>query len=449
MYRDKIPDMKKCVAPLWLFSALTLLSGCSELPDAVEKRGPRVELSPAREVLMGERVSVRLAGLAPGEEVELVATTSLHGRPHRSSASFVVGPDGVVDLSEQAPIAGSYTGADALGILWSMERVESEADVPRSLEDVNEVLFELVRGDVVVAEQELRQVIRATDVEVSDVRDDGLVGAFASPTGGPPRPAVLLVGGSSGGIEWQALMARLLASRGYAALGLAYFDMDELPEHLDEVPLEYFERALAWLRARPDVDSDRIAVCGVSKGGELALLLGATYPEVRAVVAFVPSSVVFQSIHPTWHATSSWSLQGTGLPFVPYDSATARSGADLLEIYKASLRDEDRVNASAIPVENTNGPILLFSGGDDSIWPSAAMSEQVIARLERHGHPYPYVHQPHPLAGHSIARPVIVGSATMTRNGGTPSANAEATLEGWQRLLAFLNEHFGEAAGGE
>ena len=97
-------------------------------------------------------------------------------------------------------------------------------------------------------------------------------------------------------------------------------------------------------------------------------------------------------------------------------------------------------------LRHTNGPILLNSGGDDTIWPSEAMSAQVIARLERHGHPHPHVHQSNPLAGHSIARPIVVASATMTRNGGTPGANAEATLEGWRRLLSFLGEHLGEDA---
>ena len=122
--------------------------------------------------------------------------------------------------------------------------------------------------------------------------------------------------------------------------------------------------------------------------GSRPLLLGATFPEIRGVIAFVPASVVFQGIHPTWRPRSSWSLDGQGLPFVPYDATAARSGADLLEIYEASLRNEERFEQAVIPVERTNGPILLVSGGDDTIWPSTKMVEQVRERLARSEFPH-------------------------------------------------------------
>jgi dienelactone hydrolase len=62
-------------------------------------------------------------------------------------------------------------------------------------------------------------------------------------------------------------------------------------------PLEYFERAIEWLKSQPEVDTNCIAVVGNSKGGELALLLGVTYPEdVRAIIGYAPSAVVWQGI---------------------------------------------------------------------------------------------------------------------------------------------------------
>ncbi len=131
---------------------------------------------------------------------------------------------------------------------------------------------------------------------------------------------MIVFGGWAGGIREGG--AEALASEGFAALALAYLGMDPLPRDLVEIPLEYFAEAIAWLKAQPAVNADRIAVMGNSKGGELALLLGATYPEdVKAVVGYVPSAVVWQGMpSDQWsyspYPRSSWSLGGEPLPFV-------------------------------------------------------------------------------------------------------------------------------------
>ncbi len=127
------------------------------------------------------------------------------------------------------------------------------------------------------------------------VEEDGLVGTLFSPSTPGPHPAVITLGGAGGGLSEGG--AKTLASEGYAALALAYFGVDPLPPELVEIPLEYFERAIAWLQAQPEVDASRLAVVGDSKGAELGLLLGATYPkDIKAVVGYAPSAVVWQGI---------------------------------------------------------------------------------------------------------------------------------------------------------
>src|SRR5690242_18366872 len=120
------------------------------------------------------------------------------------------------------------------------------------------------------------------NVQTIQVRDDGLVGTFYLPATPPPWPAMIVVGGSSPGIF--GLPALMFASEGVAALALGYFGLPGLPRTFERIPLEYFGGGLRWLAARPDVLPHAIGVAGASRGGELALLLAATYPDIRAAV---------------------------------------------------------------------------------------------------------------------------------------------------------------------
>ena len=75
-------------------------------------------------------------------------------------------------------------------------------------------------------------------------------------------------------------------------LALAYFRAPGLPRSLVNIPLEYVDVAIddALDTMRPP--KDFVAVAGTSRGGELALLVGATFPKVRAVVGIMASGLV-------------------------------------------------------------------------------------------------------------------------------------------------------------
>jgi uncharacterized protein len=105
-----------------------------------------------------------------------------------------------------------------------------------------------------------------------------------------------------------------------------------------------------------------------------------------------------------------------------------------LEVY-----DDDE---AFIPVEEISGPILLISGGDDLLWPSALMAKGVMERLEARGFEYPVEHLSYPETGHLILSPYLPtwGSEAFEglATGGTPEANAEAAEDSWPRVLEFL-----------
>jgi len=291
------------------------------------------------------------------------------------------------------------------------------------------------------------------------VEREDLVGTLFYPTTPGPHPTVLVFGGFGGGIREGA--AEALALGGVAALALAYLGTGSLPRDLVEIPLEYFAEAISWLKAQPAVDADRIAVMGNSKGGELALLLGATYPEdVKAVVGYVPSAVVWQGTpSDQWSYSldpkSSWSLGGEPLPFVRLASPLLSEMPQMTEFFfgepmaighiffERALEDEAAVAAASIAVEKINGPVMVISGTDDQLWPSTRFSEMVIERLEAHDHPFTYEHLRYEGAGHMILMPNSEPETPQMQRfevGGSKEANEFANNDSWQKVLGFLEK---------
>ena len=97
------------------------------------------------------------------------------------------------------------------------------------------------------------------------IRSDGIVGTLFLPPGDGPHPAVVVLNGGGGGID--EYRGAILASYGYAALNLGYFGMEGLPRGLVNIPLEYFENAIRWMRAQPWLRDHFLAVwesCGAA-----------------------------------------------------------------------------------------------------------------------------------------------------------------------------------------
>jgi uncharacterized protein len=103
--------------------------------------------------------------------------------------------------------------------------------------------------------------------------------------------AVIVLGGSQGGVPEH--LAYQFSERGFAALALAYFGAADLPPQLANIPLEYVDLAVAWLQRQPHTDTRALAVVGVSRGAELALLVASHNPAIKRVVAYAPSHVAW------------------------------------------------------------------------------------------------------------------------------------------------------------
>src|SRR5258708_12140100 len=108
--------------------------------------------------------------------------------------------------------------------------------------------------------------VRRTEVSGTDA-----IGGVFEPEVASDHFAVML-SGSSGGIP--EAPARRLAENGVTALALGYFGAPGLPTDLVEIPLESLARGIELFRDR-FAGGRSVGVVGISRGAELALLLGA------------------------------------------------------------------------------------------------------------------------------------------------------------------------------
>lgn len=419
---------------------------------------PRIQFDPLPgECLVDQTLVIRIRGLSAQERVTVRLSSAVHGNAMlMSQAVFVADANGVVDLSCHAPTAGSYQGIDAMGLFWSRAPVAGSSEPHSSglSRDPSTVTLAAMTEDGKTAvTQYIKMTFTSADVLSREVHERGLVGRMFEPAKPGPHPTVLVVGGSNGGLAWSQEMAGLFASYGFSALALAYFAAEGLPPTLDRIPLEYFETALEWLAAQPAVAANHIAVTGLSRGGELALLLGATFPQIRAVVAYVPSGIV----GPAYPASGNgaWTLGGQEIPFastLSYEEwdkelAAGRAREGSFDWYLIPLRDADYAAKTSIPVERIQGPVLMISGVDDGVWPSTALTEFAIQRFRQKDFPHRFEHLSYPGAGHSIAWPNAPTTMLKSKHavsgedvdrGGTPEGTARARQDSWPRVLAFL-----------
>lgn len=263
------------------------------------------------------------------------------------------------------------------------------------------------------------------------------------------RPAVsaavgvLTLLGSSGLMDVER--ARFFAQHGAHGMALRWFGGKGQAPGICEIPIEVFVRAVNRLSQEP---IDRLAVVGLSKGAEAALLLACVDARIDLTVAVSPSSVVWANVGPGLDGNvtpyrSSWTWAGEPLPFVAYDEhwepAEAHGPIAYRSLYEQSLAlDPIAADAAAIPIEEAKGDLVLVAGHDDRLWPSVssarALSQRRVANdrqvevilNERAGHSPLWPGQPVPPPSPQIER------------GGTPSADAELGSATWSALAQRL-----------
>ncbi len=422
----------------------------------------RIDIVPA-DALIDVPRDITLRGFNAHERVTLTGTLNHpDGSQWESHAVLIADADGTVVVSDTAPVSGGWLVADATAPVWAMQRLRAPTR-PAWSEGIAPLDIALTATGQYGAQTRGQYTLRflAPGVTHRPVREAGLSGTLYTPAGPGPHPAVLVLAGSGGGTHEQR--AALYAAHGYAALALGYFKSPGRPDHIDDTPLEYFETALQWMRDRLAPRDGFVAVSGVSRGGELVLLLASHFPAlVSAVVAYVPSAVVHGTLragHPDKpRDATAWTWRGEALPNVWRDNPDAdwhafdhppEPGQPVRQApaFHTPLRNTQAVARARIPVERIRGPVLLISGTDDGFWPSTLYSDQVAETLRQRGDGAHVEHFRGEGAGHAIGLPQLPATqiakphpvaGLLLDGGGTALANARASAASWTRVVDFL-----------
>ena len=435
-------------------STVTIALGCQLFLCAVAQAGvPRIKITP-NPAFIDQPVKIILRDFPTRQlvAVQLLCTNAL-GQIWQSHAEFLTDRHGNANLATQVPISGTYHHADPAGLFWSQSRTDTKAAALESNLDPWRYGLTASVNSRTLATATMERYFLSPGVRQIQVRDHRLRGTLFLPAGRGPWSAVIVLGGSEGGMPYPPAGA-FLAAKGYAVFALAYFRYEDLPKSLKNIPLEYFQTAIQWLQARDDIRHNNIAVIGASRGGELALLLGATFPEIHAVVAISASGILWPGLgtNADFWDTPAWTWHGKPLPFMNDLKLTDGEWREANQLYETNSGaastwfviqhgDPATVSAASIPVEKINGPVLLISGNDDKLWPSTQMEDMVMKRLAEARHPFPDGHLAYSGAGHFIPVPNVPTTTSLIVDlGGDPEYTAAAAGASWSRIVRFLDQ---------
>jgi acetyl esterase/lipase len=190
------------------------------------------------------------------------------------------------------------------------------------------------------------------------------------------RGGILVLHGSEGGgFGIHDNTAMLLACHGFTALAYDWCGsherpIDGLPSKVVDIPIEGPVKALRWLQRHEGVRNKPVAIHGVSRGAELAMII-ATLPRDR----MVPRLAAVSSVSGTDRIVQGFSWKG---------NRKSRKKASHKKARAWLWKGEYLVPGTPIPVERCDASILLIHGLKDKLW-KAKRSKRLERRFKAAG----------------------------------------------------------------
>lgn len=411
--------------------------------------------------LVDQKVDIRISNLPDNAKVKMSASYRLPWAKDvvwGSAAWFTADGNGCVDLSQQKPDSGSYDFIDSMGLIASVQSQDPKAleKVAKGI-SVDERLFIEITAECGQAREQvsLERMFKTPEIKRQKITGE-FVGEFFY-ADSPSRPTILWLGGSGSNLAINALVCAPLASHGFNVLSLPFFGEKGLPSQLSRIPLEYFEKALAWLENHPLTAGQAIQVLGMSKGAEVALVLASRYPVIKRVALWAPHAYCFQGL--AFQNVSSWTFGGMDLPYIRLKNRWVLAHAlncvlknkpfGFTDIYQRGMAAAQNKEAARIKIEDAQADLLLFTSTECGMWNTYDGSVAIMEALHACGYPHRYDLIVYEDAGEPYLVPYVipVGITSMKMaprlalsTGGTLQGNHHARVDTWEKTIAFLSK---------
>ncbi|XP_063429714.1 bile acid-CoA:amino acid N-acyltransferase-like isoform X2 [Mytilus trossulus] len=355
--------------------------------------------------LVDDKLLILICGLQAYQDTTVKASTAEGNSKFSSFACYTADKNGSLSLAHKSSLSGTYTGIKPMGLFWSM--IEDPGQEPagrryikRKVKTPQEVKITIYEGHLTwdnvhsdefkpLAIKSIERLFKRNDVTRVEIKHERLKGTLFIPPGNGPFPGVLDMFGTVGGImEFRAAM---LANKGFITFALCYMSSYEV----DKIETSYLQEAITWFCSHPEIMKTGIGILGVSKGGELGLLLSTICTQVKAVVNI--NGPPFNSI----------------APLDPFDNFVQMDNSDAITVQPdASIvfrsRDAICVNLTCDKLTQTwktDVQILYLVGEDDqSLHPRCAqMFKETYPQSKRHN----LTVVRYPEAGHLIEPPYL------------------------------------------
>lgn len=299
------------------------------------------------------------------------------------------------------------------------------------------------------------------------LQKEGFLGTFyESPK--PTGKAVILVGGSGEKRPFVEARAQALCREGLHVLALGYYLWEPLPAQTVSIPVDYAEKAVAFLQHNPFVPVEKIGMTGLSLGAEYTLLCASYLPEISCVVAVSGFDFVVEGCKNMLFRQhrSYFCYHGADVPYEPAEALShlgrtlrawkkdSRYGAYAMNRFYYNECFPNRTDDSRIKVENIHGDVLLLAPAYDDTWPSDAAVPRMMQALEEKQFFYRHEAVLYEKASHYLAVPsaameldeksmketekVLARMLTMEKQ--YPAECRKARRESWAKLVSFFQE---------